>query len=334
MKVAACSSQRRMALRAGVVALVAACAVGAGFSVLAEDYPSQPIRMIVAFAPGGGTDILGRLAAKGITDALGVSVVVENRAGGGGAVGTTVVAKAPPDGYTLITSGTGAHAINPALFKNLAYDPVKDFTPVSLVGESPYLMLVSKDLPVKTVQEFISLAKSKPGELTMASSGNGGMPHLTGELFQLMTGTKFVHAPYKGTGVVFPDLIAGRVQVTFADIAAAYPHIQAGNVRILGISSPQRSPAYPDVPSIAETVPGFDAVGWFGVFAPAGTPAPIVQKLSTAIAAFVKQEDVRKQMAVLGVAPVGSTPEAFDKVLRADIVRWAKVVQDSGAKVD
>ena len=278
MKVAACSSQRRMALRAGVVALVAACAVGAGFSVLAEDYPSQPIRMIVAFAPGGGTDILGRLAAKGITDALGVSVVVENRAGGGGAVG--------------------------------------------------------KDLPVRTVQEFINLARSKPGELTMASSGNGGMPHLTGELFQLMTGTKLVHAPYKGTGVVFPDLIAGRVQVTFADIAAAYPHIQAGNVRILGISSPQRSPAYPDVPSIAETVTGFDAVGWFGVFAPAGTPAPIVQKLSTAIAAFVKQEDVRKQMAVLGVEPVGSTPEAFDKVLRADIVRWAKVVQDSGAKVD
>lgn len=330
----ACSAHRRRMLRTGFVALAAACAVGANFRVLADAYPSQPIRMIVAFAPGGGTDILGRLAAKGITDALGVSVVVENRAGGGGAVGTTVVAKAPPDGYTLITSGTGAHAINPALFKNLAYDPIKDFTPVSLIGESPYLMLVSKDLPVKTVQEFIDLAKSKPGELTMASSGNGGMPHLTGELFQLMTGTKLVHAPYKGTGVVFPDLIAGRVQVTFADIAAAYPHIQAGNVRILGISSPKRSPAYPNVPSIAETVPGFDAVGWFGVFAPAGTPAPIVQKLSTAIAAFVKQEDVRKQMAVLGVQPVGSTPEAFDKVLRADIVRWAKVVHDSGAKVD
>lgn len=326
--------KRRTALRAAAAAILAVGGLGVHATAPADEYPSQTIRMVVAFAPGGGTDILGRLAAKAITDGLGASVVVENRAGGGGAVGTTAVAKAPPDGYTLITSGTGAHAINPALFKNLAYDPIKDFTPVSLIGSSPYLMLVSNDLPVRTVAEFIALAKSKPGGLTMASSGNGGMPHLTGELFQLMTGTKFVHAPYKGTGVVFPDLIAGRVQVTFADIAAAYPHIQSGNVRILGISSPQRSPAYPDVPAIGETVPGFDAVGWFGVFAPAGTPAPIVQKLSKAVATFVTQPDVRKQLGVLGVEPVGSTPEAFDKVLRADIVRWAKVVKDSGAQVD
>lgn len=303
-------------------------------SAYADTYPSQPIRMVVAFAPGGGTDILGRLAAKGISDVLGANVVVENRAGGGGAVGTSLVAKATPDGYTLITSGTGAHAINPALYPNLAYDSIKDFEAVSLIAKSPYLMLVSKDLPVTTVQEFIELAKRQPGGLTMASSGNGGMPHLAGELFQLMTGIKLVHAPYKGTGVVFPDLISGRVQVTFADIAAAYPHIQAGNIRVIGISSPQRSAAYPEVPAIAETVPGYDAVGWFAVFAPVGTSDAIVQKLSRAISQFIVRPELGKQLSVLGVEPVGSTPEALAKVLREDLKRWARVVKESGAKVD
>ena len=306
----------------------------AATDALAQAYPSRPIRLIVPFPAGGGTDIVARIVANEMSRELGQSVIVENKAGASGIVGADFVSKAPPDGYTIVMSTMGNFAINPAIYPNMPFSVEKNLSPVTNVVSVPLMLIIHPSIPAKTVQEFIDLAKSKPGELTMASSGNGGMPHLTGELFQLMTGTKLVHAPYKGTGVVFPDLIAGRVQVTFADIAAAYPHIQAGNVRILGISSPKRSPAYPNVPSIAETVPGFDAVGWFGVFAPAGTPAPIVQKLSTAIAAFVKQEDVRKQMAVLGVQPVGSTPEAFDKVLRADIVRWAKVVHDSGAKVD
>ena len=306
----------------------------AGFSAQADPYPNQPIRMVVAFAPGGGTDILGRLAAQGIADVMHATVVVENRAGGGGAVGTSMVAKAAPDGYTLITSGTGAHAINPALYPNLAYDPVRDFDPVSLIGNSPYLMLVNNDLPVKNVQEFIELAKRQPGGLSMASSGNGGMPHLAGELFQLMTGTKLVHVPYKGTGVVFPDLIAGRVQVTFADIAAAYPHIISGRVRVIGISTPKRSAAYPDIPAIAETVPGYDAVGWFAVFAPAGTSSAIVRQLSEAIAKFIVRPELGKQLSTMGVEAVGSTPEALKKVLAEDLKRWAQVVKDSGAKID
>jgi len=325
---------RPFATRAATAAL-ALLTCSAGPALAAEDYPNKPIRMVVAFVPGGGTDIMGRLAAKGISDVLGANVVVENRAGGGGAVGTGIVASAAPDGYTLITGGTGAHAINPALYAKLPYKSPDDFAAVSLVATSPYLMLVNKDFPAKTVQEFIEVAKQKPGGISMASSGNGGMPHLAGELFQLMTGTDLLHVPYKGTGAVFPDLIAGRVQVTFADIAAAYPHIQAGSVRVLGITSPQRSPSYPDIPTIAEAgVPGYDAVGWFGTFAPAGTPKPIVDKLSQAIATFVKQPEVKKNMETLGAEPVGSSPEDFDKVLRADIARWAKVVKESGAKVE
>jgi tripartite-type tricarboxylate transporter receptor subunit TctC len=206
---------------------------------------------------------------------------------------------------------------------------------VSLVATSPYLMLVPKDFPARTVKEFIDYAKARPGQLALASSGSGGMPHLTGEMFQLMTGTKLNHVPYKGTGAVFIDLIAGRVQVTFSDIAAAYPHVASGNLRVLGITSPQRSKAYPDIPTVAEAgVPGFDSVGWFGVFSPGGTPAVINRRLSQAIATYVKQPAVQDQLNKLGVEPTASTPEAFRTVLRRDLDRWAKVVKDSGAKVD
>ena len=303
----------------------------------AQEYPdpAKQIRMVVAFVPGGGTDLVGRLAAKAIGDVTGANVIVENRAGAGGTIGTAAVAKAAPDGYTLITGGTGAHAINPALYANIPYDPIKDFEPVSLVATSPYLMLVPKDFPARTVKEFIDYAKARPGQLALASSGSGGMPHLTGEMFQLMTGTKLNHVPYKGTGAVFIDLIAGRVQVTFSDIAAAYPHVASGNLRVLGITSPQRSKAYPDIPTVAEAgVPGFDSVGWFGVFSPGGTPAVINRRLSQAIATYVKQPAVQDQLNKLGVEPTASTPEAFRTVLRRDLDRWAKVVKDSGSKVD
>jgi len=320
------------AFRAGFAALM----IGAAPLVVAqENYPSKPIRMIVAFAPGGGTDIIGRFAAKAIQDALGASVVVENKPGAGGAIGTELVAKSPPDGYTLITGGTGSHAINPALFPKLPYDPVRDFAPVSLVAATPYLMLVANTVPAQNVKEFIALAKQKPGELAMASSGNGGMPHLAGELFQLLAGVKLSHVPYKGTGQVFPDLIPGRVHVTFSDIVAAYPHVQSGRVRVLAVTSPTRVPSYPDVPTLAEAgVPGYEAVGWFGVFAPAGTPAPIVRKLRDAIASQISQPATRKTLEAQGAEPVANTPEEFAAVLKTDIARWAKVVKESGAKVD
>jgi len=307
----------------------------AGSSAFAQDdYPSKPIRMIVGFAPGGGTDIIARLVSKGLSAELKANVVVENRSGAGGIVATEMVARAQPDGYTLITAGTGTHAINPALYSDLPYDPIKDFEPVSLVSISPYLMLVSNDLPVKNVQEFIELAKSKPGEVVMASSGSGGMPHLAGELFQLLTDTKLLHVPYKGTGEVFTDLAAGRTQMAFSDIAAAYPHIQSGKVRALAITSPERSQIYPDVPTLVEEgVEGYEAIGWFGVFAPAGTPKPIIENLSNAIKQFIDRPEVLEQLRILGAEPKASTPDEFLVQLKADLKRWGDIVKRSGAAI-
>jgi tripartite-type tricarboxylate transporter receptor subunit TctC len=329
-----CRTGLRSAAR-GVAVLAALLGVAVGAQAADYPDPSKQIKMVVAFVPGGGTDLIGRMAAKAIQDVTGASVMVDNRAGAGGIIGTTAVARAAPDGYTLITGGTGAHAINPALYKDLPYDPIKDFEPISLVATSPYLMLVPRDFPARSVREFIEYAKARPQQLAMASSGSGGMPHLTGEMFQLMTGTKLIHVPYKGTGAVFIDLIANRVQITFSDIAAAYPYVLSGSLRVLAITSPQRSKTYPDIPTVAESgVPGFDSVGWFGVFSPKGTPAAINRQLSQAIATYVKQPAVLDQMNKLGVEPTASTPEAFGVVLRRDIDRWAKVVKDSGAKVE
>ena len=301
----------------------------------AAEYPVKPIRMLVAFAPGGGTDIIGRIAAQGITEKLGQHVVVDNRPGAGGNIGTEMVAKALPDGYTLITAGTGTHAINPSLYAKIPYDAVRDFVPVCLVAETPYLMVVPVSVPARTVREFIELAKAAPGKLNMASSGAGGMPHLSGELFKIMTGVQLTHIPYKGTGAVFPDLIAGRMQVTFGDIVATYPYAKADRLRALGITSPKRAAQLPDIPTIAESgVPGYDAVGWFAVFAPANTPAHVVAKLNAAIVKFVRKPELKDRLAALGAEIVASSPDELARIQRNDIARWAKVVKESGAKAE
>ena len=301
----------------------------------AAEYPVKPIRMLVAFAPGGGTDIIGRIAAQGITANLGQHVVVDNRPGAGGNIGTEMVAKALPDGYTLITAGTGTHAINPSLYAKIPYDAVRDFVPVCLVAETPYLMVVPVSVPARTVREFIELAKAAPGKLNMASSGAGGMPHLSGELFKIMTGVQLTHIPYKGTGAVFPDLIAGRMQVTFGDIVATYPYAKADRLRALGITSPKRAAQLPDIPTIAESgVPGYDAVGWFAVFAPANTPAHVVAKLNAAIVKFVRKPELKDRLAALGAEIVASSPDELARIQRNDIARWAKVVKESGAKAE
>lgn len=327
--------KRRAALQAGAAGLLG-WVVPQAFAAGAASYPdpNRPIRMIVAFVPGGGTDLIGRIAAKAISEELRANVVVENRAGAGGIVGTQMAARAESDGYTLITGGTGSHAINPSLYTHIPYNAIKDFDAVNLVASSPYLMLVTNDFPAKNVKEFIEYAKARPGKIDMASSGNGGMPHLAGVLFQMMAGIKMNHVPYKGTGAVFTDLIAGRTQVTFSDIAAAYPHVKAGRVRALAITTPRRSATYPEIPTVAETVPGYDAVGWFGVFSPAGTPAAINQKLSDAIAHYVRQPDVRKQLETLGADPLALGPAEFRKVWEQDLERWGKVVRESGVKID
>ena len=301
----------------------------------AAEYPVKPIRMLVAFAPGGGTDIIGRIAAQGITENLGQHVVVDNRPGAGGNIGTEMVAKALPDGYTLITAGTGTHAINPSLYAKIPYDAVRDFVPVCLVAETPYLMVVPVSVPARTVREFIELAKAAPGKLNMASSGAGGMPHLSGELVKIMTGVQLTHIPYKGTGAVFPDLIAGRMQVTFGDIVATYPYAKADRLRALGITSPKRAAQLPDIPTIAESgVPGYDAVGWFAVFAPANTPAHVVAKLNAAIVKFVRKPELKDRLAALGAEIVASSPDELARIQRNDIARWAKVVKESGAKAE
>ncbi len=324
---------------AGVRAFTGALAIGSLLvagevaAAAASDYPRRSIRMIVAFSPGGGTDITGRIAAQAITEGLGQPVVVDNRPGSGGIIGTQLAARAQPDGYTLITGGTGSHAINPALYPDLPYDPVRDFAPVSLVASTPYLMVITNALPAKTLREFIALARAEPGRLNMASSGSGGMPHLAGELFQLMAGVKMTHVPYKGTGAVFPDLISGQVQVTFGDLIAAFPHVKGGRLRPLAITSPKRVASLPDVPTVAEAgLSGYEAVGWFGVFGPAGTPGPIVDRLQGAIASYLERPDAREKLASLGADVVASRPQAFAAVLKADIARWAKVVRESGAK--
>ena len=301
----------------------------------ATDYPTKSIRMVVGFAPGGGTDIIARIAGQGISENLRQQVVIDNRLGAGGNIAVEMVARSAPDGYTLLTTGTGTHAINPSLYSNLRWDPIKDFTPVSLIADTPYLMVVNPSVPARSVKEFIALAKSKPGAINMASSGAGGMPHLAGELFNLMAGTKMLHVPYKGTGAVFPDLIGGRVQVTFGDIVATLPHVKGGRLRALGITSPKRAASLQDIPTIAESgVPGYDAVGWFGVFAPAATPRAVVMKLNGAIVKYVKQPEIERRFTELGAVVVASTPERFAEIHKADLARWAKVVKAAGMRVE
>ncbi len=312
-----------------------ALAIVASPALAADAFPSRPIRMIVAFAPGGGTDIIGRIVAQGISTALKQQVIVDNRPGAGGNIGTELAARSAPDGHTLITAGTGSHAINPSLYAAIPYDAVKDFTPVSLVASTPYLMVVHPSVAAKTLKEFLALAKARPDGFTMASSGNGGMPHLAGELFQLMAKVKFVHVPYKGTGAVFADLIGGQVQVLFGDIVATSPHVRSGKLRALGITSPQRSQNLPEFPTIAESgVPGYDAVGWFGVFAPAGTPKAIVDRLNAAIRDHLQHADVKARLSSLGADVVASTPEAFAEKQREDLERWAKVIKAANVRIE
>ena len=317
------------------IATFFSCACCAHAAAPPDTYPTKPIRMIVAFAPGGGTDIIGRVAAQGIFENLGQQVVVDNRPGAGGNIGTDMVAKAPADGYTLITAGTGTHAINQSLYAKLPFDTVKDFAPVSLVAETPYMMVVPNSLSARTVKEFIALAKSQPGKINMASSGAGGMPHLSGELFKMMTAIELAHIPYKGTGAVFTDLIAGRMQVLFGDIVATYPHVQGGRLRALGVTSLQRIAQLADIPTIAEGgVPGYDSVGWFAVFAPAGTPPAVIAKLNGAIASYVRKPELKERLLALGAQVVASSPQDLGRIQRLDLARWAKVIKESGAKAE
>jgi tripartite-type tricarboxylate transporter receptor subunit TctC len=301
----------------------------------AQSYPAKPIRLVVPFPAGGTTDILARAVAQRLTDDWGQPVVVDNRPGAGGNIGTELVAKAAPDGYTLEMGTVGTHAINASLYAKLPYDPVKDFAPVILVAGVPNVLVVNPAVPATTLQELIAYAKANPGKLNFASPGNGTSGHLCGELFKVMAGVQMAHVPYKGSAPALHDLIGGQVQLMFDNLPSALPQIKAGKLRALAVTSTTRAPALPDVPTLAEAgVPGYAAASWFGLFAPAGTPPAVVAKVNTAVAHWLASPEAKEKLLAAGADPAGGSPEDFARHVAAEATKWAKVVRESGAKVD
>ncbi|MGE5525792.1 MAG: tripartite tricarboxylate transporter substrate binding protein [Rhodospirillaceae bacterium] len=296
---------------------------------IAQTYPSKPIRVIVPFAPGGPNDLLARLVGQKLTEAWGQQVIVDNRPGGGTIIGSDLVAKAPPDGYTLLMTSTST-SVNPSLKKKLPYDTLNDFARVIRLAASPNVLVVHPALPARSVGELIRLAKSKPGEIAYASGGTGAATHLAGELVCIMGGVKMTHVPYKGAGPATVDLISGQVQWMFGTILPTMPHIKSGRLRAIAVSGERRSPVLPDVPTVAETLPGFEATSWYGIFAPAGTPKPVIAKLNEEIARIMKSPEVTHSLTEDGAMPVADTPEAFERFFRADVAKWGKVIQQAG----
>ena len=316
-------------------ALAFALALAACSGAWAQSYPAKPIRFIVPFPPGGSADILARAIGQKAGEGLGQSLVVENRPGAGTAIGAEALAKSPADGYAVMIGTVSSHAINPALNPKLTYDPVKDFTPISLVASIPFAMIVHPSVPAKSVSEFISLAKSKPGSLNYSSAGNGTSNHLAGELLKSMAGIDIVHIPYKGSAPALNDLVAGQVSLMFDLVLTAAPHVKSGAVRGLAVTGARRSSALPELPTVAESgVPGYEVSAWFGIFAPAGVPQPVVQRLNAEFVKALQQPELRQRLASQGAEPLTSTPEEFAAYLRSEIAKWAKVVKDSGMKVD
>ncbi len=296
-------------------------------------YPQRAIKLLVPFPPAGATDIVGRIVAQKLSERLGQSVVVENRPGAGGSIGSDLVAKSAPDGYTLLMATSSTHSIGPALQK-LPYDPIKDFAPITHVANVPNVLVVSPKLPVASVRELVEYAKARPGKLNFASSGVGTIVHLNGELFKMLAGVDLVHVPYKGTALSIPDLANGNIAMLFDSLASVLPHVKSGSVRPLAMNAPQRSPLLPEVPTLAEAgMPAFDRYTWFGMFAPAGTPADIVRKVQAEVVAALKAPDLRERFDAVGAEPVGSTPEQFVDRIRSDGVRWAEVIKSANVKV-
>ena len=301
----------------------------------AQTYPAKALRLIVPFPPGGGTDFVARTIQPRFAEALGQQIIIDNRAGATGIVGTELGSKAPPDGYTL-TMATGATiSANMALFPKLPYDPPKDFVPVTLVASQPNLLAVHPSVPAKTVRDLIALAKARPGQLSYASSGSGSSHHLSAELLKVMSGINIVHVPYKGTGPAIIDAVGGHVEVIFSGIAAIMPQVKSGKLRALGVTKAQRSAILPEVPTIAEAgLPGYEITSWHGVLAPTGTPQPVVVRVRDGVVKALESADVRERFASQGAEPVGLTPEAFAKFLKADIAKIGKLIRGAGIKAD
>lgn len=311
----------------------AAFAFACAASAAAQTYPAKPVRLIIPFSAGGGADIFARLIGRKLQENMGQSFVPDNRAGASGIIGCELVARAAPDGYTLLMGTTGTHTTNPAVYAKLPYDPLKDFEPVSLVAESPFVLLVHPSLPAKTVKELIAFARTRPGELTYGSSGIGSSSHLGFELFNMMAGIKGVHVPYKGLPPAMSDTAAGQLVMTWNSITASTEFIKAGRVRALGIGSKNRSALMPQIPTISEAgLPGYELGSWYGLFAPAGTPQSIVRRLHGEIVKAINDPALKQQFSALSAEAVGSTPEQFREVLKQDIVKWAKVARAANVK--
>jgi tripartite-type tricarboxylate transporter receptor subunit TctC len=301
----------------------------------AQTYPTKPIRFIVGFAPGGATDIIARALAQKLSDALGQQVVVDNRAGGGGTIAAMMAAKSPADGYTILMGTISTLATNVSTYKNLPYDPLRDFAPVTLAAATPYFATVNANLNTATLKDFIVLAKAKPGQLNFGSSGAGGGAHLSVELFRAMAGIDLVHVPYKGAALALTDLIGGQIQLTFSQPLIVLPHLKSGRVKALAISSAKRSTALPEFPTIAESgVPGYESSSWQGVVVPVGTPAAIVTRLHAELVKGLRSRDIGDRLAAEGTDAGGNSPAEFGAYIKREIAKWAKVVKDAGIKTE
>lgn len=298
----------------------------------AQAYPNKTVRIVVPFAPGGGVDVTARILAQRLTERVGQSFVVDNRTGASGIIGTELVAKAPPDGYTLLVGSQTTHAVVPALYGKVGYDAVRDFAPVTVIATSPLLIVVHPSLPVKSVADLIKLAKSRPGQLTFGAA-SGGTPHMAGELFKLSAGIDMLFVPYKGEGPAIADTIGGQISLIFSNLPIALPQARGGRLRAIAITSPQRVATAPEFPTVAESgLPGYEAATWFGLFAPAATARGIIVKLNAESASALSVPEVKDRMAAQGLFVVANSPEQFAALLRTEIPRWAKVVKDSGIK--
>jgi tripartite-type tricarboxylate transporter receptor subunit TctC len=299
----------------------------------AADYPVRSVKWIVPYPPGGTTDVLARIIAQWLSEKMGQQFIVENKPGAGNNIGTEAVVTSPPDGYTMLLVNP-ANGINASLYKKLPFNFIRDIAPVAGIVRTPNVMTVTNSLPVKTVAEFIAYCKANPGKVNMASSGSGTSVHLSGELFKYMTGCNMLHVPYKGAGPALTDLIAGQVHVFFDNLPSSAPHIKGGRIRALAVTSANREPSMPELPTVGETVPGYEATAWFGIGMPKGTPREIIEKVNAEVNRALADPKMRERMAELGGRPIPGTPENFGKVIAAETAKWAKVVASSGATVD
>lgn len=299
----------------------------------ARDYPNKPIRFLVTYPPGGGNDIIARLIGLKLTDSVGQPVVVENRSGAGGTIGTAAAASAPPDGHTIVLVST-PFAMSQALYSNLSWDPVKSFAPITLVGSSPNMLVAHPSVPAKSVAELLQLAKARPGELNIASLGSATTQHLAGELLKTMGKVHMVQIPYKGSAPAMQDLIAGQVQLMFNAMPSTLPHVKSGRLRALAITARERSPLTPELPTVAETLPGYEVTTWFGILAPAGTPPQVTGRLHLEITKILQAPDIRTKLTDMGVDTIGSTPEAFAAHVKVELAKWADIIRATGVKTE